>query len=88
MELMSNQVFRLLQDSSSGAYPAGIYRVVFDEKSINKTVCVCIQLTSEVKTIQGGRRKKDKTKNPRKKAPAALIGNLLWMDRVLPPTEN
>jgi len=81
MDLISNQVFRLLQDTSTGAYPAGIYRVVFDETAINKTVCVCIQLTSEVNAIQSGRRKNDKTKHPRKKAPAALIGNLLWMDR-------
>jgi putative transposase len=81
MELMSNQVFRLLKDSSTSAYPAGIYRVVFDEQAINKTVCVCIQLTDAEKVIQGGRRKKTTTKNPRKKAPAALVGKLLWMER-------
>ncbi|MDO8771481.1 MAG: transposase [Burkholderiaceae bacterium] len=81
MELMSNQVFRLLHDKSSGAYPAGIYRVVFDEVAINKTVCVCIQLAEKKKSPQGGRQRQDKTKHLRKKAPPALVGKLLWMER-------
>jgi len=81
MELMSNQVFRLLLDDSSDAYPAGIYRVIFDEASINKTVCVCIQTAEDAPTRPGGRRKLKTTKHPRKKAPAALIGELIWMDR-------
>jgi len=81
MELMSNQVFRLLQDDSGGAYPAGIYRVIFDEASINKTVCVCIQTTDDAPARPGGRRKLKTTKCPRKKAPPALIGELIWMER-------
>lgn len=81
MALMSNQVFRLLNDQSPGAYPAGLYRVIFDESAINKTVCVCIQLVDERKASQGGRPKQKKTKNPRKKSPAALIGKLLWLER-------
>lgn len=81
MELMSNQVFRLLHDNASGVYPAGIYRVIFDEAAINKTVCVCIQLADAEKVPRGGRQKLGKTKSPRKKAPAPLIGELLWMER-------
>lgn len=81
MELMSNQVFRLLHDKTSGAYPSGIYRVIFDEATINKTICVCIQLTDPEKVTRGGRRKLEKTKNPRKKSPTPLIGELLWMER-------
>lgn len=81
MELMSNQVFRLLHDKDSGAYPTGIYRVIFDEAAINKTVCVCIQLADAEKIPRGGRQKLGKTKNPRKKTPAPLIGELLWMER-------
>ncbi|NMM12419.1 MAG: transposase [Rhodoferax sp.] len=81
MELMSNQVFRLLHDKTSGAYPAGIYRVIFDEAAINKTVCVCIQLADTEKIPRGGRRKQAKTKHPRKKAPPALLGKLIWMER-------
>lgn len=81
MELMSNQVFRLLLDNSSDAYPAGIYRVIFDEASINKTVCVCIQTTDDSPARPVGRRKLKTTKSPRKKAPPALIGELIWMDR-------
>lgn len=81
MELMSNQVFRLLHDDASGAYPAGIYRVIFDEAAVNKTVCVCIQLTDDEKIHRGGRYKQAKTKHPRKKAPPTLIGELIWMER-------
>lgn len=81
MELMPNQVFRLLHDKASGAYPAGIYRVIFDEAAINKTVCACIQLADVEKVPRGGRQKLGKTKNPRKKTPAPLIGDLLWMER-------
>jgi putative transposase len=80
MELMSNQVFRLLHDKASGSYPAGIYRVIFGEAAINKTVCVCIQLADAEKVPRGGRQKLEKTKSPRKKAPASLIGELLWME--------
>ena len=84
MALISNQVFRLLNDTSSGAYPAGIYRVVIDEAAINKTVCVCIQLFSEVKAIKGGRPKNKKTKNPRKKAPPCLSENSYgWRETTL-----
>jgi hypothetical protein len=81
MELMSNQVFRLLHDKASGEYPAGIYRVIFDEAAINKTICVYIQLAGPEKVTRGGRRKLEKTKNPRKKSPTPLIGELLWMER-------
>ncbi len=81
MELMSNQVFRLLHDTDSGVYPAGIYRVIFDEAAINKTVCVCIQLADAERAPRGGRKKQRKTKHTRKKAPASLIGDLIWMER-------
>lgn len=81
MELMSNQVFRLLEDSSTSAYPSGLYRVIFDAREINKTVCVCIQSNADQKSKSGGRKKSDTTKKPRKKAPSRLVGKLLWMDR-------
>lgn len=81
MDLIHNQVFRLLEDGGDGAYPAGIYRVIFDEPAIQKTVCVCIEQSNTVKLNRAGRRKLKKTKNPRKKAPYRLIGELLWMDR-------
>jgi hypothetical protein len=81
MELMHNQAFRLLEECGNGAYPVGIYRVIFDEAAINKTVCVCIQGLESVRTNQGGRRRLEKTKMPRKKALSKLIGELLWMNR-------
>lgn len=80
MELISNQVFRLLNDKSAGSYPAGIYRVIFSEAAINKSVCVCIQLADTEKIPRGGRHKLEKTKNLRKKSPSTLIGELLWME--------
>lgn len=81
MDLISNQTFRLLQDSSVGAYPAGIYRVIFDEPAIGQTVCVCIQPSEFVKTQRGGRQKMANKKTTRKKAPPPLIGELIWMER-------
>lgn len=81
MDLISNQTFRLLQDSSVGAYPAGIYRVIFNEPAIGQTVCVCIQPSESVKTQRGGRQKMANKKTTRKKAPPPLIGELIWMER-------
>ena len=81
MELSSNQVFRLLHEKAPEAYPAGIYRVIFNEPIINKTICVCIQLADKETATGGKRQKRGKTKKLRKKAPSPLVGGLLWMER-------
>lgn len=81
MDLIHNQTFRLLQDSTEGAYPAGIYRVIFDEPKIQKTPCVRIEQSDSVKPKRGGRRKIQQTKSARRKAPSPLIGELIWMER-------
>lgn len=81
MDLKSNQTFQLLQDSATGTYPAGFYRVIFDGLVNGITVCVCIQRTeSHIKKLVG-RNKLLKTKHPRKKPPSPLIGELIWMER-------
>lgn len=81
MALISNQVFKLLHDTSSGSFPAGIYRVIFDDVPTNKVVCVCIQMDDSIKVHCRGRKKMEKTKQPRKKRPPCLIGELWWMER-------
>ena len=81
MELIHNQVIRLVDDGSKGAYPSGLYRIVLDEPSIGKTVAVCIERFDSERVVRGGRVKKSATKNPRKKAPSAQIGELLWLER-------
>jgi putative transposase len=81
MDLIQNQTFRLLQDSSAGGYPAGIYRVILDEPVISKTVCVCIQRLDSEKPPRRGRPKIGETKSSRRKAPSRLIGELAWMER-------
>lgn len=81
MELIHNQVIRLLDDGSKGAYPSGLYRIVFDEPSIGKTVAVCIERFDSVRIVRGGRVKKSATKRPRRKPPSKLVGELLWLER-------
>ncbi|MFO6419093.1 transposase [Hylemonella sp. W303a] len=81
MELIHNQVFRLLDDSRKGGYRAGLYRVIFDEPALQKVVCVCIQPADSDQINRGGRTKLETPKNLRKKPLAKLIGELLWMDR-------
>lgn len=81
MDLMHNQTFRLLEADDKDAYPAGLYRVIFDELSIQKTVCVCIQRSDTENSNRGGRKRLEKTRMRRKKAPNRLVGELLWIDR-------
>jgi hypothetical protein len=81
MELIHNQTFRLLQDGTGNGYLAGIYRVIFDEPILGKTVCVCLNYSEPVKSRRTGRKKLHKTKTVRRKAPYPLVGELLWMER-------
>lgn len=81
MELIHNQVIRLLDDGSKDAYPSGLYRIVIDEPSIGKTVAVCIERFDSERVIRGGRVKQSATKHPRKKPPSELIGEPLWLER-------
>lgn len=66
MELMHNEVIRIAAGELKG-----LYRVVLDEPSIERVVAVRLQADAEVARPKGGRKKKEKTRRPRKKAPAA-----------------
>jgi putative transposase len=76
MELMHNEVIRIAAGELKG-----LYRVVLDEPSIERVVAVRLEADGEVTRSQDGRKKKEKTKLPRKKAPAPLVGELLWLSR-------
>lgn len=81
MDLISNQTFKLLSGGAQELYPAGFYRVIFDDPCTGKTICVCIERMEPVKLPRKGRPKLQTTKSPRKKSAARLIGELIWMDR-------
>lgn len=76
MELMHNEVIRIAAGELKG-----LYRVVLDEPTIERVVAVRLETNAEVARSKGGRKKKEKTKRPRKKAPAPLVGELLWLSR-------
>jgi putative transposase len=76
MELMHNEVIRIAAGELKG-----LYRVVLDEPSIERVVAVRLDAAAEDARPKGGRRKKEKTKRPRRKAPAPLVGGLLWLPR-------
>jgi putative transposase len=81
MELMHNQVIRLTHDGSKDAYPSGLYRIVFDEPLLQKTVAVCIERFDSERIVRTGRVKQARTKNPRKAPPLPNIGELIWLER-------
>lgn len=82
MELIHNQVIKLLDDGAKDVYPPGIYRVIFEEPITGIVVTVCLQrLTEDPRAPRGGRPKLKCTKRPRKKSLPNLIGELIWMER-------
>lgn len=81
MGLIHNQTFRLLDDSDSTSYPPGLYRVLFDEPSMKRTVCVCIQRDDAPKTETSGPTILNQKKPRMKKPPPTLVGEPLWMNR-------
>jgi putative transposase len=76
MELMHNEVIRIAAGELKG-----IYRVVLDEPTIESVVVVRLDADAQVERRTVGRKKNEKTKRPRKKAPAPLVGELLWLSR-------
>lgn len=88
MDLTPNSTFRLLPgaERSTGLEP-GIYRVILDEPTFDRTVAVHIQPDNNADKGKirrpGGRKKKNDAdlKRPRKKPPIPLVGNLIWMRR-------
>lgn len=76
MDLSHNTAFRILEGAD-----AGIYRVVLDEIQIKKVAVVRLDPPEEARKSKGGRKRLEKTKKPRKKAPPPMLGTILWMDR-------
>lgn len=83
MDLMHNQVIRILSDANDTDSLEGMYRVILDEPTINKTVVVRIDVSGTKKARRGGRKLAAVTMRKRKKSPPPLIGDLLWLDREL-----
>lgn len=76
MELMHNQVIRII-----GGEDAGTYRVILDEIQLGKTCVVRLEGTEQRPPNRRGRPKAKTTRHPRKKAPPPQIGTLIWLDR-------
>jgi hypothetical protein len=82
MELMHNQIIKLLDDGSTDSYPPGTYRVIFEEPITGIVVTVCLQrLAEEPSSSRIGRPRLEKTRTPRKKPLPRLVGDLIWMER-------
>ncbi|MFC3626900.1 hypothetical protein ACFOKJ_12290 [Vogesella amnigena] len=77
MDLMHNQVIRIIDGKD-----AGTYRVILDEKRLGKTCVVRLDPPDERPPNRQGRRKAETTRHPRKKAPPPRIGTLIWLDHV------
>lgn len=74
MDLMHNTAFRILHGDDQG-----LYRVILDEISLQKIAVV--RLDPPPSPARGGRKRLVQTKNPRKKNPSPMIGDIQWMDR-------
>ena len=76
MDLIHNSVFRILFGPETG-----LYRVVLDEIQIGMSLVVRLDPLVAPDQSRRGRKKLNKTKRPRKKAPPPLVGKLIWMER-------
>jgi putative transposase len=81
MDLMHNQVIRILGGANTGDGLEGMFRVILDEPTISRTIVVRIDEPAKPQSLRGGRRQAKVTKNKRKKKPLALVGELQWLDR-------
>lgn len=76
MDLMHNEVIRIAAGDRQGTY-----RVILDEPAIQRVVVVRLDLAADKAKRKVGRKRKPLSKTPRKRAPAPLVGDLLWLDR-------
>lgn len=74
--LAHNALIRVLDEDATR-----ILRVLFDAPTIGKVVCAQIQSSAPQNSHRGGRKRKSPQELRRKKAPPALVGELLWRDR-------
>lgn len=76
MELMHNEVVHITSGDLEG-----VYRIVLDEPQMGVVAVVRLDPDKDATPSKGGRKRLLSTKRPRKKAPPALVGNLVWLDR-------
>lgn len=77
MELIHNQLFKIIATEEAEPYLLGVYRVVFSDH--HSECVVCVRISSEKpKTRAAARHKKQAVK--KKKAKPPLVGELIWME--------
>ncbi|MFG6487961.1 transposase [Roseateles sp. BYS78W] len=80
MELMHNQLFKLLEPEHGAVYAAGLYRVILNEPGMGKVVAVHLDPPERQPERKCGRRRLERTLRARKKTAMPLVGALIWMD--------
>lgn len=80
MELIHNQLFKILEPERGVVYAAGLYRVILDERGRGKVVTVRLDPPEQKLGRRCGRRRLAKTLRARKKPAQPLVGELIWMD--------
>jgi putative transposase len=77
MELIHNQVFKIISVDEPDPYLQGVYRVLFSD--YHSECVVCVRISSEkLKTRAASRHKTQAVK--KKKAKPPLVGELIWME--------
>jgi hypothetical protein len=80
MELIHNQLFKILEPERGSIYEAGLYRVILNERGLGKVVAVRLDAPQRKIGRKCGRRRIERTLKARKKPSQPLIGELIWMD--------
>jgi putative transposase len=81
MELMTNEVLRLVPEPGVKDDLDGLYRVVLDEPAHKLTVLVHIDGPIRKPSSRGGRPRQEKTRRKRRASRPPMRGKLLWLDR-------
>ncbi|MBN9371853.1 MAG: transposase [Hydrogenophaga sp.] len=85
MEMIADSTFRVVNRSRSRSnILPGIYRVILDAPELDVTCAVLLYSEASSPTKSKGGRARvtiERLRRPRKKPPARLVGNLLWLDR-------
>ena len=76
MELIHNSAFSIVEGPDTG-----IYRVLLDEITIDKTAAVRLDPANELQRQKGGRPKLEQTKRPRKGPKPPALTSIQWFER-------
>lgn len=80
MELIHNQLFKILEPEEGVIYAAGLYRVILNERGMGVVVAVRLDAPEKKLGRRCGRRRIAQTLRARKKDRPPLIGQLVWME--------